>query len=150
MNERNPPSGTTLLELVLVLTILGVLFGIAHSPLRRGLDGMAARGARDALAVGVARARAAAVGRGGATLLVDLRRAAFWVEDLAGDTVGAPVDLAARYRVQVALDGAPAERVALRFDGLGIGRVTNRTFQLRRGRAEARLTLSAYGRPRSW
>jgi hypothetical protein len=111
---------------------------------------MAVRGARDTLGVGVARARIAAVARGGAALIVDLDEARFWVEASAGDTVGMPVDLAARYGILLELDGAPAERVTLRFDGLGIGRVTNRTFQFRRGRAESRLTLSAYGRPRSW
>jgi hypothetical protein len=60
------------------------------------------------------------------------------------------VDLTARYGVRLATDGAPAEQIVLRFDGLGIGRVTNRTFLLSRGRAESRLTLSAYGRPRAW
>jgi type II secretory pathway pseudopilin PulG len=139
-----------LLELAVVLSILGVLVGLAYPSLRRGLDGIAARGARDALGMGVARARAAAVARGGAALIVDIQGARFWVEAAAGDTVGRPVDIGKRYGVRLALEGAPAERVALRFDGLGIGRVTNRTFQVRRGRAEAHLTLSAYGRPRVW
>lgn len=139
-----------MLELVLVLSILGVLLGISYPALRRGLDGVAARGARDALGLGVARARVVALARGGAVLVVDLPGARFWVEAAAGDTVGAPVDLAARYGVRLTIDGSGAERIALRFDGLGIGRVTNRTFHLRRGGVEARLTLSAYGRPRAW
>jgi Tfp pilus assembly protein FimT len=150
MENRNPRVGTTLLELALVLSILGVLFGLAYPTLRHGLDVVAVQGARDALGSGVARTRTAAVSRGGATLMLDLRDARFWVESTSGDTVGAPVDLAARYGARLDVDGAPADRVALRFDGLGIGRVTNRTFQLRRGRAIARLTLSAYGRPRAW
>jgi hypothetical protein len=100
--------------------------------------------------MGVARARSAAVARGGAALVVDLAGARFWVEAAAGEVVGVPVDLAEHYGVRVAVDGAPAERITLRFDGLGIGRITNRTFHLRRGRAEAHLTLSAYGRPRIW
>lgn len=148
MKNRNISPGTTLLELTLVLAILGVLLGISYSPLRRGLDGLATRGARDALGVGVARARAAAVARGGAALVVDLDGARFWVEVPAGDTVGTPVDLAARYGVRLATAGVPVQYIKLNFDGLGIGRVANRTFQFRRGRAEAQLTLSAYGRPR--
>lgn len=150
MKIRCLPPGATLLEVALVLSILGALLGISYSPLRRGLDTIAVRGARDALGTGVARARMAAVARGGASLVVDLEGARFWVEAAAGDTVGAPVDLAARYGVRLATEGAAAERVSLRFDALGIGRVTNRTFHLSRGRAEARLTLSAYGRPRPW
>lgn len=150
MNDRYSTRGTTLLELALVLSILGVLLGISYPVLRRGADGIAARGARDALGMGVARARVVAVARGGAALVVDLPGARFWIESVAGDTVGVPVDLAVRYGVRLTTDGSGAERVALRFDGLGIGRVVNRTFHLRRGNAEAHLTLSAYGRPRTW
>lgn len=142
--------GTTLLELALVLSILGVLLGLGYPLFRKGLDGLAVRGARDTLGSGVARARVAALSRGGASLMVDLGAARFWVESATGDTIGTPTDLAARYGVRVSTTGAGTDRVALRFDGLGIGRVANRTFQLRRGSAEANLTLSAYGRPRAW
>lgn len=150
MDRNTARPGTTLLELTLVLSILGVLLGLGYPLFRRGLDGLAVRGARDTLGAGVARARATALGRGGAELIVDLGEARFWVVAASGDTIGTPVDLAARYGVRLSTTGTGTNRVALRFDGLGIGRVANRTFQLRRGTAEANLTLSAYGRPRAW
>jgi hypothetical protein len=46
-------------------------------------------------------------------------------------------------------DGA-AGPVAIEFDARGVGIVASRTFRVRRGAAEARLTLSAFGRPRRW
>lgn len=150
MDRATIRPGTTLLELILVLSILGVLLGISYPAFRRGLDGLAVRGARDELGTGVARARVVALTRGGATLIVDLGAARFWVETAAGDTVGVPVDLAARYGVRVTTTGASTDRVALRFDGIGVGRLANRTFQLRRGDSLAHLTLSTYGRPRPW
>jgi len=150
MDRTTAPSGTTLLELILVLSILGVLLGCSYPVFRRGLDGLAVRSARDALGAGVARARATALTRGGAVLIVDLDAARFWVETAAGDTVGVPVDLAARYGVRITTTGTSAKQVTLRFDGIGIGRVANRTFQIRRGDSLAHLTLSAYGRPRPW
>lgn len=150
MNSHAPSPGTTLIELVFALTLLAILCGLAYPPLQQGLDRYAVRSARDALASGVARARAVAVARSGADLVVDVAAARFWIEAAPGDTVGAPVDLAARYRVRFTVDGAAADRVALHFDGLGLGRLANRTFRLRRGGAEANLTLSSFGRPRRW
>lgn len=150
METRALRPGTTLIELVFALTLIAILTGIAVPPLRRAADEAAARSARDALAASVARARAVAVARGGAELIVDARAGMFWIESPSGRAVGEPIDLAARFRVQLHLDGATDEPVALVFDGRGLGRMTNRTFEVRRGSARAWLTLSAYGRPRRW
>lgn len=149
MTLRALPPATTLLELAFILVLLGIVLGLAYPPLKRTLDRAAVRGAQGALAAGVARARSVAVARGGAVLVVEPGAARFWVES-AGQVVGAPVDLKAAYGASLTADGGSAARITLRFDGLGIGRVANRTFHLRRGGAEANLTLSAYGRVRTW
>lgn len=141
--------GTSLTELLCALTILAVLLGLAFWPMARVLDRYGARAGRDALAAGIARARMLAVARGGATLVLEVPAGRFWVE-AGGDTAAAPIDLFAHYSVVLAVDGAAADRVELRFDGLGIGRMVNRTVRVRRGSEEAGLTLSSYGRVRKW
>lgn len=149
MTLRALPPATTLLELAFVLVLLGILLGLAYPPLKRTLDRAAVRGAQGALAAGVARARSVAVARGGAVLVVEPAAARFWVE-AGGEVVGTPTNLKVAYGASLSTDGTPAQRIAIRFDGLGIGRVANRTFHLRRGGAEANFTLSAYGRVRTW
>jgi type II secretory pathway pseudopilin PulG len=149
MNTRPPSPGTTLVEAIFALILLGVLAGLTVPPLRAGLDRVASAGARDALLVAVARARAVAIARGGTTLFVDVSTARYWIEAADGSRVDPPVDLAAEYGITLAVDGGGAA-IALRFDGLGLGQVANRTIRVRRGEAESRLTLSSYGRPRSW
>ena len=148
IGRRHLPQGTSAVELLFTLTLLGILLGRAYPPLKGKLDGFAVRGARESDASAVERAAAVEVARGGAELVVDVAGARFWVE-AGGDTVVPPVHLREQYGVTLVVDGG-AERHALRFDGRGLGRVANRTFRLQRGRAEARLTLSAHGRPRRW
>ncbi len=70
----------------------------------------------------------------------------FWIATVRGDTLRA-TDLAARHGVR-ADAGRPSLR--LRYDGLGIGRIANSTIRLQRGTAEAGLSISAYGRVRTW
>ncbi len=150
MITRRPSPGTTLLELLVALALLAILAALAYPPLRRGLDRLAVRSARDALAAGVARTRAVAISRGGATLLVDVAGARFWIEAVDGDTVAVPVDLGRQYGVRIEVAGSTSAPIALAFDARGLGRLVNRTFSVRRGSAEAGLTLSTYGRPRPW
>lgn len=137
----------TLLELMIALCVLGILLGAALPPMKRSLDSVAVRAARDELAAGVRSARAAARALGGARLLLDAPAARYAVVDAAGDTLAGPVDLAERHGVAVEASGV-ADTVALPFDGLGIGRVASRTIRVRRGAAVAGLTVSAYGRVR--
>jgi Tfp pilus assembly protein FimT len=142
-------NGTTLLELALALCILGILLGAAAAPLDRGLDALATRAARDELAAAMRTTRVTARARGGATLVLDPGAATFTLRTAAGDTLRGPVDLAARHGVSMAVSGA-GRAVTVAYDGLGIGRMANRSVRLRRGGAEAGLTISAYGRVRVW
>jgi hypothetical protein len=57
------------------------------------------------------------------------------------------LDLKRVYRTNLTLSRDRPEAV-LRYDALGLGRVASQTLLFTRGRAEARLTVSAYGRIR--
>lgn len=149
MTRRVGHHGFTLVELAIALVVLGILIGAAAVRFARMLDRYAVRAARDALAAGIAHARAAAIASGGAELVVDLRAARYDIR--VGEAPSAvPVDLRAQYGVTLATDGQSADSVVLRFDALGVGRMTSRTFRVHRGRAEAGLTVAAYGRVRRW
>ena len=135
-----------MVELLVILAVFGVLLAIATPPATRWRDGAAVRSARDELAAGLAWTRVAAASHGGATLVLDPVTGSFRTRT-AGRAVAA-VDLSGKYGVEV--DPGTADPVLFRYDALGIGRLTNRTVRLRRGRAEAGLTVSAYGRYRRW
>ena len=135
-----------MLELTAALAIIGIVVGLTLPGLRESRDVVAARGARNALAAGIARTRSAAIANGGALLVVQPPEARFWIESTDGDTLVRSVDLAADYGVTLSAGASAKARVELRFDGLGIGRVASRTFTLTRGGASARLTVSSYGR----
>ena len=142
---RRHRSGVSLVELIFTLSVLGVLAGVAV-PAAAGLrDVLAVRGARDAVAGGLAHARAAAITHGGASLEIDLDAGVARVVSAAGDTLGGAIRLTAGHGVEIEVP-ARTGVVAVRFDGLGIGRLANRTVVFRRGRAEARLVVTAYGR----
>ncbi|MEX0892036.1 MAG: hypothetical protein WEB88_07680 [Gemmatimonadota bacterium] len=147
---RTPRTGTTLLELTVVLALLAVLVGIAAPFGRRAMDEVAVRAARDALGAMAARARLGAAARGGATLAVSIPEGLVTLVDARGRAIAPDRDLAAEFGVLVATDGRATTRVQLRWDVLGIGRAAARTLRFRRGAAEARLTVSLYGRVRSW
>lgn len=142
---RHP--GTTLIELVVVLAVLAALLGVAVPASARWRDAAAVRAARDELAAGLARTRATAVSRGGAALILDPLVGRFWTVADRGRTPEA-VGLGDRYGVRV--DPGGDDLVVFRYDGLGIGRLASRTVRIRRGGAEAGLTVSAYGRARRW
>lgn len=82
--------------------------------------------------------------------MIEPAAARFRVETPDGGLAGEVVDLATQYGVRLEVPGDDVDEIALRFDARGIGRVVNRTFVFRRGRAEAGLTLSGYGRARRW
>lgn len=139
-------SGYTLIELIVVMAVLGVLLAIALPPALRWRDAAAVRSARDELAAALAWTRVAAASHGGATLVLDPAVGRFWTHADGRDS--APVDLADRYGVRV--DPGSGDPVVFHYDGLGIGRLTNRTVRVVRGDAEAGVTVSAYGRYRRW
>ncbi|MBW3553408.1 MAG: hypothetical protein KY466_07860 [Gemmatimonadetes bacterium] len=139
-------AGTSFLELIVVLALLGLLLGIAAPPALRWRDVLAVRAARDELAAGVATARATATAAGGAALILDVSAGVFWITTADGKA-GLVTDVASRYGVRI--EGADG-LVEIRYDAVGIGRLSNRTLRFRRGRAEAGLVVSAYGRVRRW
>lgn len=135
--------GFTLLELVVAVALAALVLGAGLPAARRSVDRMAVVGAREALVGMVVRARSEAVARGGAVLVLDAAGATARVE-AAGEVVDA-LDVASAFGVH--LDpGGTASEVRLAFDGLGIGRIASRTVKLRRGRAEAGIVVSSYGR----
>jgi Tfp pilus assembly protein FimT len=142
-------TGTTLIELLLALCLLGILTGLAGPAVDRGVDRFAVRAARDELAAAVSRTQSSAIALGGAVLVLDPGHATFWIRSATRDTVLRPVDLAARHGVDIVTSGA-ADPVELVYDGLGIGRMTSRTIRLVRGTATATVAVSAYGRARTW
>ena len=140
-------SGHTLIETIVVLAILAGLLSIAAPAMIRWRDGAAVRSARDDLAAALGWTRLAAASHGGAALIVDPLTARYSVRVERGS--GRPsVDLGGRYGVTI--DPGTDRPVVLRYDALGIGRLTSRTIRIRRGAAEAGVTVSAYGRYRRW
>jgi prepilin-type N-terminal cleavage/methylation domain-containing protein len=141
-------NGHTLLELLTALMILGILAGIAAPPVARWRDAAAATAARDELAARTAWTRIAAASHGGAQLVLEVPSGRYRV-DLADGQVALAGDLEERHRVWIE-SGGVADSLVLRFDALGIGRMTGRTIRVRRGAAVAGLTITPFGRARRW
>lgn len=140
-------AGYTLVELLLVLSLSALLAGAAASSLARWRDAAAVRAAREELAGALAWTRLTALTHGGASLRVDPASARIRVVTARGPA-RPEVDLAARFGVT--LEAGRGDPFELRYDGLGLGRGTSRTFTLRRGTRRAGLTVSWYGRYRRW
>lgn len=135
--------GFTLLELVVALALSAVVLGVGLPAARRSMERMAVVGAREAMVGMIVRARSEAVTRGGATVVLDASGGTVRVETSAG--VVDAVDLASAFGVRLELGASRAE-ARLPFDGLGIGRITSRTVEVRRGGAVAGIVVSSYGR----
>lgn len=140
--------GFTLIELAWVLVLGAFLLALATPMFLRGRDAIAVRAAREHLLQSVALARALAPGLGGSEIL--LEPAAGRVSVRSSGRVHESHSLAALYGVQLSVQGSTQPLVSLRFDGLGIGRLANRTIAVERGAARAGVTLSMYGRTRAW
>ncbi len=145
---RRRRCGYTLVELVAVIAMLGIALGIAVPVIGRTLDGLRVRTARDQVVLELARTRMLARLHGGAVAVLDADMRAAWVESLAGDTIAAPVRVGVEHDVRMELDGERTARII--YDRFGIGRLASRSIRLVRNDAEARLTISAYGRVRAW
>jgi prepilin-type N-terminal cleavage/methylation domain-containing protein len=141
-------TGVTLIELLAVMLLLAILLGMAMPRVGRWRDAAAVGGARDELAARLAWTRIAAASQGGAALVVELPTGRYRIEAADGREL-LEADLASRFGVVVATPGVQ-DSVVLRYDALGIGRMTGRTLHVRRGDAVAGLTVSPYGRFRRW
>lgn len=114
-------SGFTFVELLIVLIIIGVVAAFGIPRLRDALQKQNVRSARTAATVMVAKARAAAVGRGCVTSFEARSDGRVWVtscrtDNTAGlDTLGGIEDLAGRFNVSV----TPSQNT-LRFDPRGL------------------------------
>jgi type II secretory pathway pseudopilin PulG len=148
MIARRP--GTSLLELLLLLSLLAILGGMSVSVTARARDRISAHAARDAVASAISRAKTLARLHGSSRVQLDIVTGTLRIEAPAGTADGRAIPLSAEFGVQISVDGASSAPVALEFDALGLGRLANRTLRFRRNDAEARLTLSSYGRPRRW
>lgn len=141
-------AGYTLVELLAVLVAIGITLLIVTPSVRRAIDRHAVNAARNAVATELARTRLIARARGGAVLVLDANRGSASIRSPRGDTLAAPVPVSAIYNARIDLAGADSTAVV--YDRLGIGRMANRTVRLVRNDADARLTISAYGRVRLW
>jgi len=138
------PLGYTLLELTLVLVLAGTLLGVAVPRGAAVLDRIAVTVARDIVAASLARTRALAISRGGATLVLRRRPLRLRIEDATG-TLAPGGNPALPHGIELETSGTDAE-IQIRYDALGIGRLASRTLRFRRGDAVATLVLSSYGR----
>jgi type II secretory pathway pseudopilin PulG len=134
-----------LLELIIALTLLAILATLSLPGARHGLDGLRVRQAREATFALATRARAVALERGGANLILDLAGSGARVE--AADSV---IVAAARFAECDILVAGATGTVTLTYDARGLGRMASRTVRFECGRAQAGLTFSSYGRVRRW
>ncbi|NJD11735.1 MAG: hypothetical protein FIB01_15285 [Gemmatimonadetes bacterium] len=142
--------GTTLLELLCGLTLLGLILGMAAVPFAHTGDVLAVRAGRDAILNAAAAARTLAATHGGATLSISASDGTISLatrDSLVTDTLAR---LGPELRIRVAFDDARLQVALIRFDALGLGRLANRTIRLRRGAVQGGVTFSAYGRARPW
>jgi type II secretory pathway pseudopilin PulG len=135
-------SGFTLPEHTIVLALMAAA-GTAILPgAHAAADRLAVTAAREAVAALVARTRTEAIAHGGAVLMLRAVDGRGWIE--AGDSVVETRRFGVDYGV--ALDLGGSGEAELSFDALGLGRRASRTVVLRRGAAEARVVIAAYGR----
>jgi prepilin-type N-terminal cleavage/methylation domain-containing protein len=137
--------GFTLFELLLTLTVLSVLLSLAFPRMQRGMDGLAVRSARENAFALLARTRVLALHEGGAELEVDATNDRITIR--SGNGVLAAEQSYQEHNVDLILDGV-AQQVVLRYDSYGLGRMASRTLRFRTGSAEAKLTISSFGRAR--
>jgi prepilin-type N-terminal cleavage/methylation domain-containing protein len=136
--------GFTLVELVCVLAVLGVLVGITVPRLVGGGDRWVVREAREEVVALVYRARMEARRRGEATLEVS-EEGSVLVRTASGEVAGRWSPAVPGLRIEI---GGARREATLRFGPNGVGRLANATLILRRGREEAEIVISQYGRVR--
>lgn len=135
--------GFTLLELVLVVTLLGLTLAEGIPAARRLSDRLAVAGAREAVVGVFHQARMEAVARGGARIV--LRASPAGVDLWSGGALRSALDLAEDFGVEMTLSGGK-DRGELEFDPMGLGRIASRTIDFTRESAVAGLVISSLGR----
>jgi prepilin-type N-terminal cleavage/methylation domain-containing protein len=135
--------GFTLLELVTVVTLVGLALAEALPAARALMDRMAVVGAREATVGVFHRARMEAVARGGARIVLVASPAA--VELWSDGTLHLGLDLAGDFGIEMTLS-AGREVAEIGFDPLGLGRVASQTLTFTREEARAGLVVSSFGR----
>ena len=135
--------GTTLLETMLIVTLVGVLTGLVVLPVRHLVDGVSVRSATSAFAAASAIARQAAIGRSATAVVTVDTAAARLTVVVAGDTIHRDA-LAGRLGVALSATGSTVTYSAL---GMGVG-LSNIRVIATRGTAADTITVSRLGRTR--
>jgi Tfp pilus assembly protein FimT len=142
MNTRN---GYSLIELTFVLLLSTVLLAVGSAPVRYARDVLAVRAARSEIAALVSVTRSTAIMTGGATLVVDVAGGSAWIEHGGAIRIGDVQDIGARHGVSLT---ANRPLLSIRYDALGIGRMSNTVVHVTSGSVRGTITISAYGRAR--
>jgi type II secretory pathway pseudopilin PulG len=137
--------GHTLVELTFILLLMGVAVASVAPTARKARDRAAVAAAREAVVGLLAETRVAAIEAGGASAWID--SGSGLAEALARGTTLRRLSLTTDFGVRLELSGGQP-RVELRYDALGLGRMTSITIVFSRGAAAAGLVVSSYGRVR--
>jgi len=135
--------GFTLIELVVVLSLLTLAVAGIFPALMERLDRLAVVAAREEVVGLFHRARAVAVAKGGATVLLASHPSTISLE--SGEKVHSFISFENGRNVRLSLSRNRSE-AELSFDPLGLGRVASQTLTFSRGSSTARLVISSYGR----
>jgi prepilin-type N-terminal cleavage/methylation domain-containing protein len=135
--------GFTLIELVVVLSLLTLVVAGVFPALMDRLDHLAVVAAREEIVGLFHQARAVAVAKGGASVLLTSQPSTLRLE--SGKLVHSYIDLENGRDVRLSFSRSRSE-VELSFDPLGLGRVASQTLTLSRGSSTVRLVISSYGR----
>jgi type II secretory pathway pseudopilin PulG len=136
--------GHSIIELLLVLTLLGATTASLAPIALEYRDRNSAVAAREAMVGLLAEARLAAMERGLAWVRIDMPAASARV--LAPDSTLRTVHFRGDFGTELELtSGADVE---LRFNALGLGVMAAQTVRFRRGESVAELVVSGYGRVR--
>jgi prepilin-type N-terminal cleavage/methylation domain-containing protein len=135
--------GFSLPELVLVMTIVGLVLGGALPAASRLRDRMAVVGARESVVGIFHKARIEAVAFGGASIV--LRVSPPGAELWSAGALRSDVPLDGDSGVEMTLSSG-RERVEIFYDALGLGRVASQTIRFMRNGSRSGLVVSSLGR----
>jgi Tfp pilus assembly protein FimT len=137
--------GYSLIEITFVLMLSTLLLAVAVAPVSHARDVMAVRAARGDIAALLAVTRSTAITTGGATLVIAVDSGTAWIERGGGARIGDVQHIAARHGVELT---AARSTISIRYDALGIGRMSNATIRVKSGSVTGTITVSSYGRVR--